>query len=214
MSRAPRVDAVILAAGTSSRLGRPKQLLDVGGRALVQRVVDAALGSSVTRVVVVTGAASEDVRAAVAPDARLRFADNNVYESGQASSLAAGIRALDSETEAAVVLLGDQPGVSSALIDRLIAEFAATDKPVVRPIFAAAGRRVPGHPVIFARSFWPEVLALSGDEGARAVLDARSGDVLEVTIEDQAPRDIDTEADYAAVLAEPRDSYDRRAGWR
>jgi len=206
MSRAPRVDAVILAAGTSSRLGRPKQLLDVGGRALVQRVVDAALGSSVTRVVVVTGAASEDVRAAVAPDARLRFADNNVYESGQASSLAAGIRALDSETEAAAVLLGDQPGVSSALIDRLIAEFAATDKPVVRPIFAASGRRVPGHPVIFARSFWPEVLALSGDEGARAVLDARSGDVLEVPIEDQAPRDIDTEADCAAVLAEPRDS--------
>src|SRR5918997_5983315 len=103
------ISAVVLAAGASTRLGRPKQLLELDGKPLLQHVVDALDGAGLDEVVVVLGHEAERIRAAVVLPARGRVVVNRAHRSGQASSLRAGLDAVDAASEAAVVVLGDQP---------------------------------------------------------------------------------------------------------
>ncbi|MDZ4278492.1 MAG: nucleotidyltransferase family protein, partial [Dehalococcoidia bacterium] len=140
----PFLAGVILAAGASTRMGQPKQLLAYRGRPLLQRVVDAALASSLDEVVVVLGHRAEEVRAALElpPDDRIRLVVNPDYAAGQSTSLRCGLRSASSSATGAAVLLGDQPHVSAALIDRIAQAFRSADRPIVRPVY----------PVI--RSFW------------------------------------------------------------
>jgi molybdenum cofactor cytidylyltransferase len=187
---------VILAAGKSTRMGRPKQLLPLHGRPLLQHVIAAAARSRLDEIVLVLGDHADEVREAIEVPQRTRVIVNAEFDEGQSSSLRLGLRSAHPDAAAAVILLGDQPQVSADLINRVIDAFATNRAPIVRPIFVASGSRVPGHPVILARSVWPAIMRLSGDEGARSAMSAHPEWVRELTIAETAPKDIDTWADY------------------
>lgn len=183
---------MILAAGTSTRLGRPKPTLPLRGRPLLQHVIDAAIAAGAPDVVVVLGHEAEAVRARiqVAPPARVVV--NPDHASGLSSSLRAALRALDPGAAAAVILLGDQPGVPAEAIREVMRVHAATGAPVVR----AAYRGRPGHPILFARAIWPRLEAVRGDRGARDLLAEMAGRVAFAEIDADPPADVDTWADY------------------
>lgn len=206
MTKGP-VGGIILAAGESRRWGSPKPLLPLEGRPLVTWTLDAALASALARVVLVLGRDREAVVTALADRAsnpRLEVVFNPRFAEGQATSLAVGLQALDDRFGAAMFLLGDQPLVTSALIDGLLERFAASDKGICLPV--CGGRR--GNPTLFTRSFYPDLLALSGDKGGRGIIAAHPEAVLAVEIDDPAVFwDIDAPGDLDRVfrhLAERR----------
>jgi xanthine dehydrogenase accessory factor len=197
------LSGVILAAGVSTRMGRPKQLLPFAGRPLLQHVVDAAAAARLDEIVLVLGHAAEEIRAAITLPVRLpvRVVVNPEPAEGQSASLRIGLGAADARATSAVVLLGDQPQVTRALIDRVAEAFLAGDAPAARPVWhGQGGDRIPGHPVFLARRLWPEVERLGGDQGARVLLAAHPEWLLEVACEDQPPTDIDDVDDYERAV--------------
>ncbi len=207
------LSGVLLAAGASTRMGRPKLLLELGGRPLLQHAIDAAAASCLDEIIVVLGADAEAIEAAVRlPDSRAcRFVQNPEFPRGQSGSLRIGLAAADPRADAAAVLLGDQPGVGAELIDRVARAFREARAPMARPVYSAAdARRLPGHPVFLARRIWPDVKKLRGDRGARALLSAHREWLMEVPVEGEPPPDVDTWEDYqlasvqSAALPEPR----------
>jgi molybdenum cofactor cytidylyltransferase len=186
-------------------MGSPKQLLELEGRPLLGHVLDHALASRLVEVVVVLGAEAAAVEAGLdlRDDVRARIVRNPDHALGQASSLVAGLAALGPEIDAAAILLGDQPDVTEATIDRLLRAWQDTPARVMRPIYSQRHSRrtqadppIPGHPVILAREVWPALAELRGDAGARALID-RHPDWLEaIELEGVAPPDIDTPEDY------------------
>jgi molybdenum cofactor cytidylyltransferase len=193
--RAPRIGAIVLAAGQSSRMGTNKLLMEVNGRPMLRRVTEAAAASHAGPVVVVTGSADSDLKAAL-DGLPLRFANNPDFSKGLSTSLRVGVNALPEDCDGALVLLGDMPGVDTALIDKLIAAFDPGEE---RAICVAThnGRR--GNPVLWARRFFPEILAIEGDVGARNLLASYDEMVCEVDADSDAPLiDIDTPEALAA----------------
>ena len=173
-------------------MGRPKQLLALGETTLMRAVIDTALASDLDEVVVVLGHASDEIAAMLPSDPRLRIVRNPRFAEGQSTSLRAGLLAMAEGTDAAVVLLGDQPGVAPAAIAAVIGEFRRTLAPIVQ---ASYGSR-PGHPTLLAAQVWPEAMGVIGDEGARAVIDAHRQDRRLVEVGGDPPFDVDTDADY------------------
>ena len=194
------LSGVILGAGTSSRMGQPKQLLRIGDRCLLQHVVDAALGSRLDEIILVLGDRAEEIRVAITLPSRIVL--NPDYAEGQSTSLRVGLGSANARADAAAILLGDQPGVTSELIDRVAAAFLAADLPIARPVYVGCGR-IPGHPVFLARRIWPEVERLHGDQGARVLLRVHPDWLLEVPIEGEPPADLDTPDDYQRTLTPP-----------
>jgi molybdenum cofactor cytidylyltransferase len=188
------VAGILLAAGGASRLGRPKQLLAWKDEPFVRRVARTALDAGLSPVIVVTGAWAEGVASAVS-DVVVRIANNRDWQTGQGSSIRTGVRALPAESGAAFFLLADQPQIPSTLIKALLAEHARTLAPIVAPL--VEGRR--GNPVCFDRVTFPELLALTGDTGGRALfshypvtwLPWHDASVL---------MDVDTEEDYQRLV--------------
>jgi molybdenum cofactor cytidylyltransferase len=181
--------AVILAAGMSKRLGRPKQLLELNGVPLVRHVATRVNSSTVDRVLVVTGAESSRVRAALA-GLGTGFVVNPAYESGQASSLRAGLAALPGDADAMVVLLADQPGIDPVTIDRVVAARRERGAGIVMAQYGEDR----GHPVLFGREFFDELARIEGDQGGREVIRAHAGAlVLVAATTDLVPDDVDTE---------------------
>ena len=198
---APRIGAVVLAAGLSSRMGRNKLLEDIGGKPLVRRVVEAAQASAADPVVVVTGSDTEAVSKAL-DGLLIGIVENDAYAMGLSESLKRGLKTLPQNCDGALVLLGDMPDVSVALIDRLIAAF---DPAEGRAICVAThgGRR--GNPVLWARRFFPEMLALEGDVGAKSLMGLYDDLVREVEAPDDAPLvDLDTAEALAAYKERAR----------
>jgi len=140
------ISAVILAAGDSRRMGRPKLLLPLGSRPLLQYAVDAAADSQLDEIVLVLGDRAQALSRAIRRPGRLpvRIAVNEDPGAGQSRSLQLGLRAADPGAEAAAILLGDQPGVTGRLIDRVVEAFRNGEAPVVRPVYSRSRRRVPG----------------------------------------------------------------------
>ena len=186
-----------MAAGTSSRLGRPKQLLDLDGKAVLQHVLDAAEGGGLDEILVVVGHRATEIGAAVRLPPRARFVHNPDYAEGQSTSLRAGLRAADPASGAAVVLLGDQPGVLPAAIAAVVQAWRSGEGPAAQ---ASYGGR-PGHPTLFDRSLWLDLERSTGDEGARSLLAVHPEWLRPVAAGDRPPDDIDTEEDYARVRA-------------
>lgn len=191
------VSVIVLAAGTSSRLGRPKQLADLEGRPLLQHVVDAALAAPVDEVVVVLGHAAREVATAVPARGRARHAVNPDFAEGQSTSLRAGLRAVDAGARAVVILLGDQPGVRPEAIAAVVRSWR--ERPA--PVHQASYQGRPGHPTLIGRALWPELEALRGDEGARSVIQRHRERRRLVEVGGDPPDDVDTEEDLRRVTA-------------
>jgi molybdenum cofactor cytidylyltransferase len=202
--RRRQVAALVLAAGRSTRMAPLNKLLvrDRDGRPMVARVVDNALASQARPVVVVTGHEREQVEAALAgkPVIFVTAAD---YAEGLSASLKAGLAALPPEAEGFVICLGDMPLVSGAGIDRLLGAFDPEEgRAVVMPTFQGQH----GNPVLWSRQFLPEMMALTGDQGARRLLRRHAEQVTEVEMPDDAVlRDFDT---VEALAAQP--DFDRK----
>lgn len=195
MSARP-IAVVVLAAGTSSRLGRPKQLLLLSSQPLLERTLDVARQWQRGQRVLVLGSRADEIRAAINIEA-YDVVVNADFATGQASSLRAGLAELSADTGAAIVLLGDQPLVQPWLLDSLSDAFDPETDVAVRPRYADG----PGNPVLLARPLFPELMMLSGDVGARDVLRAHRDRVREIGWPGKpAPRDVDTADDYAALL--------------
>ncbi len=190
-----RFGAVILAAGASTRMGAPKQLLELDGRPLVVRAAEAALASPAWPVVVVLGAHAESIRPALARLPVL-IADNPAWAEGMAASIRAGIatlRQFSRGLDAAVIALCDQPAFSAASIATLVAAQRATGRSIVAARYG--GRH--GAPALFLREHFPALGALTGEEGARALLNDDPARVAAVDLPELA-LDLDTPADVAA----------------
>ena len=189
--------AVILAAGASTRMGRPKQLLTVDGVPLVVRAVQTARQAGAPEVLVVTGAHAEAVAAAVA-DAQLsvpvRIVHNAAWEAGQASSVVTAINALRSPTQAALFLPVDQPFLTPLLLRKLVTAWQR-GADLVAPTVDGTLR---GAPCLFARRFWPELAALSGDVGGRGVLRRHAADAAAIVATGHELRDLDTPEQWTA----------------
>lgn len=194
------IGAVVLAAGASSRMGRPKAGLPLGeGHTVLSRTVSSLLAAGVPRVVVVAGAYPEAVRSALhRPDPRVSVTDHPGWADGQLSSLLCGLDALDQPSlEAALVTLVDVPLVAPATIRRLMRAWRETGAPIVRPARGAAH----GHPVLFDRRVLAELRAASLQEGAKPVVRAHAHDLLNLDVDDEgAFIDIDTPQDYEHAL--------------
>jgi molybdenum cofactor cytidylyltransferase len=202
--QAPRVAVLVLAAGRSTRMGGPNKLLaEAQGRPLVVHAVAAALTSQAVEVVVVLGHMADDVRSAVekavTDRSRLRFVTNPDFAEGLSTSVRTGIAALGKEIDAAVVQLGDMPGIGAPLLDRLIAAFNPVEgRSICVP--TVGGKR--GNPVLWARRFFPEMATLSGDSGAKHLIGEHADLVCEVEMAGEAAvTDIDTPEALAAWRA-------------
>jgi len=192
------ISGVILAAGSSSRLGRPKQLLDLFGEPLLRRVVRNAAASDLDAVLVVLGHQAAAIETAVGEWGQ-RVVVNPDYLEGQSTSLRVGLGAIDPLSEAVVFLLGDQPQIGPEIINALIARYRATGASIVMPAYGG----IAANPVLFAFELFPELAQVTGDEGARAIVKLHADRVAKVAVsEGPPPRDVDTEADYRALLEE------------
>jgi len=191
---AEKVGGVILAAGEAKRFGAQKLLAPLDGRPLVQHVIDAANASCLEDIVLVVGTKANDLLPEL-DVGRTRVVHNPDPARGLASSLQIGLRSLDQGLNAALVILGDVPGVTTALIDELVARGRDTGASAVISVWR--GRRSP--PVVLPKSLWAAAFALQGDVGMREVL--KDQDVVEFTVTDALGSldDIDTPGDHARI---------------
>jgi len=192
-----QVAAVILAAGGSTRFGQPKQLLDWGGISLLAHVADVALAAGLSPVIIVLGCQAEAARKALGARP-VQSVMNWRWAEGLSTSVQIGLASLPPETEAAIFLQCDQPLVTADLLRALVARFEETNAPIVHPMHA--GQR--STPVLFARRLFPELAAVSGDEGGRAVIARHADEVATVEVPDpDTLSDIDTPTDHERLRA-------------
>lgn len=189
--------AIVLAAGQSRRMGAHKLLLPLGGRPLVAHVVDAVLASHIRPVLVVVGHDAESVQHALM-GRDVQFVANDRYAEGLSTSLRAGVDALPGSVTGVVIALGDQPGITPAQLDDLVAVANETGAPIVVPTYG--GHR--GNPVYFAHQLFDELRLVTGDTGGRAVIARHAELVRELPIANvRVGQDIDTPDDYERLVA-------------
>ena len=194
------IAGIVLAAGSSSRLGRPKQLLPLQGEPLLRFTLRRILTTSLDAVYVVLGHHGDNITRAI-EDLPVRIVYNPHAERGQSTSVLAGLNAVAAaEPDAVMFLLGDQPLVDPEVVNRLISLWRETRTGVVAPRYTGYPGR---NPILFDRLVLPELMTLTGDIGARDIVRAHQmrGDISLVDVDAPAPRDVDTEADYLALLA-------------
>jgi molybdenum cofactor cytidylyltransferase len=190
----PFVTGLVLGAGGSKRLGRPKQLLRYGDGTLLGHVVGVARTCPFDQMIVAIGGSAEDVRGTV----DLAGADvvvNDTYGAGCSSSIAAAMGIVDPRCDVMVLMLGDQPGVTADTVVALL------DGRRDAPLAVCRYDDGRGHPIAFARSVFGALADLHGDKGVWRLLDERADDVTTVSVAGEIPLDVDTPEDYRAVLA-------------
>jgi molybdenum cofactor cytidylyltransferase len=189
-----RACGLVLAAGSSRRLGRPKQLLPFRGRPLLDHVLDAARACGFAQLLCTVGGAAGEVRALVDLHG-VEVVDNPVHERGCSSSIAAALPRVDPACDVLVLLLGDQPGTDPAAVRALLACRGDAAYAVCR---YDDGR---GHPFAFGREAFGELATMHGDKAVWKLLERHAAEVVEVAVPGCIPPDVDTDADYAALLA-------------
>lgn len=188
--------AVVLAAGSSTRLGEAKQLLNVDGMPLLARTLDVVRRSMLAHRIVVLGGYAAEVRSRVDFEG-FDVVENPDYLSGQSTSMLAGLAAVPGNAAGAVVVLGDQPLLPPGLLDRMVAAFDPSLGVAVRPRYADG----PGNPVLLGRALFPELMRIEGDVGAREVLAQHRDRIIELDLRGwPTPRDVDTREDYLTLL--------------
>lgn len=187
----PRTGIVILAAGESSRLGYPKQIVRYKDKTLLQLAIDAANGSKADKRVLVLGAFKDEIKKTFL-GASIPNIPNPKWEKGMSSTLVKGLEYLQKiePVDQVVIMLCDQPFVDSKIIDKLIAAQAKSGKGIV----ACKYSKTFGVPILFDKKYFPELLALTGDEGGKSIAQANEED-LELVTFTKGKTDVDTEAD-------------------
>jgi molybdenum cofactor cytidylyltransferase len=190
------ISAMVLAAGRSRRMGAQKLLLPYRGQPLIAHVVDEVLGSPVDHVIVVTGKEGSSIVEALA-DRRVHIVANTNPNDEMLHSVRCGLSAIPDEAEAAMVALGDQPGITADIVARLVRSFQATPRGIVVPTHK--GQR--GHPLLFAMRYRREILASHEGRGLRGLLEAHPQDVRELEFGTVGVlEDIDLPQDYARAI--------------
>ena len=190
------ISGLILGAGASQRLGPPKQLLPFRSTTLLGWVVDQAQqATSLDELVVVLGRAADDIRERI-DFGVVRVVENPVFAEGCSSSYHAGIAALDQRSEAIMIILGDQPGITPDIINSLAEEWRAGAAPIA--LCSYGGRK--GHPMIFARSMFEQLKGLHGDKAAWKLVDANSAVVQEIHLDLPFPDNINTAEDFQRLV--------------
>jgi molybdenum cofactor cytidylyltransferase len=195
-----RVAAIVLAAGSSTRMGAVNKLIaEIGGKPLVRIAAEQALASRAKPVIVVTGHEHKRVEAALA-GLPVRFVHNSGYAEGLGTSLKTGIAAVPPDADAAIICLGDMPQVDAKLIDKLIAAFDP-ERGALVVVPTVDGKR--GNPVLWSRRFFHDLTSIGGDVGARHLIGSYAEAVAEVPVADGAAlTDVDTPESFSAVKAE------------
>ena len=186
------VTGLVLAAGGSSRLGQPKQLLPYGAATLLDHVLDTARACRFDQLVCVIGGAAGEIRSTVGFDG-VEVVENPEFGEGCSSSIAAALDAVDERCDVLVLMLGDQPGVTTGGVAALLA--GRGDAPIAACAYAD-GR---GHPLAFSRRLFGELRALHGDKAVWKLLDRHAAVAADVPVAGPIPRDIDTWDDYAQI---------------
>ena len=192
------ISALVIAAGESKRMGQTKQLLPWQGKVLLQHVLDNILGSEVDEVILVLGCEAERILEKV-DTPKVKVVLNPDYRKGMITSIQRGLNALQKEVEAFFIVLGDQPGISSPIYNRLIREFRRVypSKKILLPTYQ--GKR--GHPALFSVDYRAEGSALKGDVGFRQIILDHPNDLLSIEMGASAVlEDIDTPEDYQNLL--------------
>lgn len=192
-----RIWALVPAAGMSTRMGSPKQLLPFGEKTVLQTVVDTLLEADLDGILVVLGHRADAVRESLA-GRPVSFHLNPDYRKGMFSSILCGLSVLEKSADAALIALGDQPNVRASVVRKVAAAYRNGNKGIVVPVYR--GRR--GHPALvdLGRYFF-EIRSLAGEEGLKPVMRGHPGDTQEVEVEDDGVlRDIDTPEEYRAEL--------------
>jgi molybdenum cofactor cytidylyltransferase len=192
----PFVAGLVLAAGASTRLGQPKQVLPFGGTTMLGHVVaETCAAAGLDQVVVVIGGSAASVRRQV-DFGTATVVENPEFTEGCASSYRTGLAAVDPRAEAVAVLLGDQPGLDRGVIELVAAEWRRDQA----PIMLASYRGRLGHPMVFARSFFEALAALRGDKAAWKLVDAHPDRVRAVPVDRPFPLDVNTWEEYETLL--------------
>lgn len=187
-----KVSAIVLAAGASRRMGRPKQLLAFGQGTMLGGVIESLLLSRVQEVVVVLGHRAEEVRSSIV-SSPVRVVINPEPDRGMFSSVQCGLGAASSDADALLIALGDQPFLRPELIDALIQAFRGHSLRIVAPTWR--GRR--GHPILLGAVYAPEIMGMGAGSTLRDLVRRHAEDILEVSVRtDDVLRDIDTPEEY------------------
>lgn len=193
---------IVLAAGESKRMGRPKQLLPFGKQTLIETVIDHALLSQVEKIMVVLGANRELVAKRLAKFP-ISLIFNPRYQDGMLSSVQLGFEAIARDATAAIIILGDQPTIPGSVIDSIINAYNSSGKGIIIPIY----RKRRGHPVLIDYKYRNEVAALDPALGLRSLVHGHPDDVEEVIVESPAIlKDIDFPEDYVREFQEQENS--------
>ncbi len=202
-SQARRVCAIVLAAGCSRRMGAQKVLLTLGKETVISRIIDRLLASRVDEIYVVTGFHAEELQKELSgyvcglrrdeSGKPVSIVYNREFENGMLSSVRAGLRSVPDDCEAVLVILGDQPSISSKLIDEMIQTFLSKEKKIVVPV--CDGKR--GHPILFSIIYKDEILRSFDEVGLRGLLQAHNSDTYEMNVSDPSVLiDMDNPHDY------------------
>jgi molybdenum cofactor cytidylyltransferase len=189
-----RVTGLVLAAGSSRRLGQPKQLLPYGDATMLDHTLDTARACDFDQLLCVLGGASAEIHETV-DLAGVEIVENPDFGEGCSSSIAAAVGAIDRRSEVLVLMLGDQPGVTPEIVAALLAGRGDA------PLAVCSYQDGRGHPLAFARALLPDLAHLHGDKAVWTLLDHHAAHLVEVAIASRLPLDIDTWADYRTVLA-------------
>jgi molybdenum cofactor cytidylyltransferase len=197
------VAAIVLAAGMSRRMGTPKQLLRIGEETILGRTLRNVRASAVSEIVLVLGHAAADVEKEIST-AGVKIVHNREYQQGMGTSLRAGLAALDAETNATLVVLADQPFVRPETLNKLIACHKESRSQIVIPqIIIPMYKGFRGNPVLLDRLIFPELSALSGDVGCRAIFGSHTENIRKLEVDDVGILlDIDSQEEYRKLAHE------------
>ncbi|MFC1782465.1 NTP transferase domain-containing protein [Planctomycetota bacterium] len=194
--------AVILAAGESRRMGAQKLLLPFGGVTVIEHIVDQLLNSAVNKVIVVTGYEGDRIADQISKQA-VSVVLNPDYQKGMLSSVRCGLGALPAECEKVLVALGDQPALTTKLVNEMISSLVATDKGIIVPVYN--GKR--GHPILFSVRYCQEIMTHYDEVGLRGLMQAHPEDVFELEVSTSTVLlDMDCPDDYRRELERQRES--------
>ena len=189
--------AIVLAAGRSRRMGAQKLLLPFGGKTVIAHIVDQLLASTIDEVHVVVGCQAKRISRELS-GRPVSIVNNSNYKSGMLSSVRCGLRDLPQQCQAVLVALGDQPSITSKLIDQMLQSFAVTEKRILVPLC----RCKRGHPILFSEVYRNEILTQYDNVGLRGILNAHPDDIFELTVSTSAVlSDMDCPEDYRRELA-------------